>query len=156
MELKDKILKIMTVERLSASVFADRIGVQRSSISHILSGRNKPSLEFLQKIIGTFPNYSTEWLFMGNGTMHKDTEQEVPEVDSLTNQSLFEEKNSVNSVPAENIEQSRPTVEPIKPQHQTNPSINTPIVAAVNNTNKVVEQIIICYSDKTFDTYSPK
>ncbi len=51
----------------SASSFAEKIGVQRSSISHILSGRNKPSLEFVLKILSTFPEVELYWLLNGKG-----------------------------------------------------------------------------------------
>ena len=57
---------------LTASSFADRIGVQRSSISHLLSGRNKPSLEFVMKVVKTFPEVNLYWLLNGKGSFpHK-------------------------------------------------------------------------------------
>ena len=52
----------------SASSFAEKIGVQRSSISHILSGRNKPSLDFVLKILSTYPEVELYWLLNGKGT----------------------------------------------------------------------------------------
>ena len=51
----------------SASSFAEKIGVQRSSISHILSGRNKPSLEFVLKIVSSYPDVELYWLLNGKG-----------------------------------------------------------------------------------------
>lgn len=51
---------------LSASSFSDKIGVQRSSISHLLSGRNKPSLDFILKIMAAFPDTDLYWLLTGN------------------------------------------------------------------------------------------
>jgi len=60
--------KILRYYDLSASVFADKINVQRSSISHLLSGRNKPSLEFVLKVIKTFPDVNLYWLLNGKGT----------------------------------------------------------------------------------------
>ncbi len=51
----------------SASSFAEKIGVQRSSISHILSGRNKPSLDFILKILSAYPEVDLYWLFNGKG-----------------------------------------------------------------------------------------
>ncbi len=60
--------KILGYYDLSASVFADKIKVQRSSISHLLSGRNKPSLEFVLKVIKTFPEVNLYWLLNGKGT----------------------------------------------------------------------------------------
>jgi transcriptional regulator with XRE-family HTH domain len=67
----DRILLILKVKNLTASKFADEIGVQRSSISHILSGRNLPSLDLIQKILKTFPEVSSEWLLNGVGPMSK-------------------------------------------------------------------------------------
>ena len=52
---------------LTAAQFADKIGVQRSAVSHVLSGRNKPSLDFLIKIKKTFPDVNFEWLALGSG-----------------------------------------------------------------------------------------
>jgi transcriptional regulator with XRE-family HTH domain len=60
--------KILDHYGLSASSFADQVGVQRSSISHLLSGRNKPSLEFVLKLIGTFPEVDLYWLLHGKGS----------------------------------------------------------------------------------------
>ncbi len=57
---------VMEQQELNASAFAEVIGVQRSSISHILSGRNKPSLEFLAKIEAAFEEVNFEWLLKGN------------------------------------------------------------------------------------------
>lgn len=61
----DKILRYYDV---SASSFADQINVQRSSISHLLSGRNKPSLEFVMKVIKTYPEINLYWLLNGKGS----------------------------------------------------------------------------------------
>ena len=55
----------MKLNNLTASAFADEIGVQRSSMSHILSGRNKPSLELIQKVLSRFPKVSADWLIAG-------------------------------------------------------------------------------------------
>jgi len=78
----DRILLILKVKNLTASKFADEIGVQRSSISHILSGRNLPSLDLIQKILKTFPEVSSEWLLNGVGPMSK-----TPNMDLFTSES---------------------------------------------------------------------
>ena len=62
----EKLKKIISKEGLSASKFAEKIGVQRSSVSHILSGRNKPSLDFVLKIYKSIENIDLEWLFSEN------------------------------------------------------------------------------------------
>ncbi|MFS4468392.1 helix-turn-helix transcriptional regulator [Maribacter sp. 2210JD10-5] len=63
-----RIDRLLTYYELSASNFADKIGVQRSSISHLLKGRNKPSLEFILKIVDNFPEVNLYWLLYGKGT----------------------------------------------------------------------------------------
>ena len=60
--------KVIQFYGLSASSFAEKIGVQRSSISHILSGRNKPSLEFIMKVLSSFPEVDLYWLLNGKGS----------------------------------------------------------------------------------------
>ena len=65
MELTNRILEILEKSGLTPSEFADKIDVQRSAISHITSGRNKPSLDFLLKIKDAFPEIDTDWLLFG-------------------------------------------------------------------------------------------
>ena len=88
----ERIKKLIKYKKLNSSQFAEAIGVQRSSISHILSGRNNPSLDFVLKIIETFPEIETEWLLFGNGEMLK-------KYDLFTNSksTLFSKENKENS-----------------------------------------------------------
>jgi transcriptional regulator with XRE-family HTH domain len=65
MEIGDRIKVIIKVNQHTATSFADEIGVQRSSISHILNGRNKPSLDFIQKVLDKFPRVDPMWLITG-------------------------------------------------------------------------------------------
>ena len=67
MSFKDRLKLVIKDSNLTASAFAEKIDIQPSSISHVLSGRNKPSLEFIQKIISNFNNVTYEWLIDGNG-----------------------------------------------------------------------------------------
>lgn len=66
-----RLTKIMEFYELSAAAFADRIDVGRSSISHIISGRNKPSLEFVMKVVKGFPEVELYWLLNGKGSFPK-------------------------------------------------------------------------------------
>lgn len=74
-DFAERIKKILEHHTLTASLFADKIGVQRSSISHILSGRNKPSLDFILKITGEFPDVDIYWLLNGKGSFPKVIEE---------------------------------------------------------------------------------
>ncbi len=67
--MNERLLKIMEHFNYSPSIFADEIGVIRSSISHIISGRNNPGLELLQKVLIRFPQISSDWLLLGRGEM---------------------------------------------------------------------------------------
>jgi transcriptional regulator with XRE-family HTH domain len=76
MYMKDRIAKIIQVEGVTAAQFAERIGISASSLSHILSGRNNPSLEVVMKIHKTFDHISLNWLLYGEGEMETDVESE--------------------------------------------------------------------------------
>lgn len=74
----ERLKYIMKLNSLSSSAFADKIGVQRSSISHVLSGRNKPSLEFIQKVLEAFPKVNAQWLITGEKVVSQEkTEDEI-------------------------------------------------------------------------------
>ena len=77
MDLNDRISRIIEHSKLTPSEFADEIEVQRSSISHITSGRNKPSLEFIMKIKNKFPTISWDWLINGSGEMFEKKEKKL-------------------------------------------------------------------------------
>ncbi len=74
MELKDRIATIIQVNNHSASSFADLLGIQRSSVSHILNGRNNPSLDFIQKVLDNFPRVDPGWLLTGKNPESKKSE----------------------------------------------------------------------------------
>ncbi|MDT8418333.1 MAG: helix-turn-helix transcriptional regulator, partial [Lutibacter sp.] len=69
---------LMDYYEISAALLAEKIEVQRSSISHILSGRNKPSLEFVLKILKAFPEVELYWLLNGVGNFPKQVEVKTP------------------------------------------------------------------------------
>ena len=70
--MKDRILKFLKNENKSSAQFAEEIGVQPSGISHIISGRNNPSLDFVIKMLEKYSFLSTEWLLFGKGSMYKE------------------------------------------------------------------------------------
>jgi transcriptional regulator with XRE-family HTH domain len=70
--MKERIFEFLRAENKSSSQFAEEIGVQPSGVSHILSGRNNPSLDFVLKMLEKYRYLSTEWLLFGKGSMYKD------------------------------------------------------------------------------------
>ncbi|GAB1855597.1 helix-turn-helix transcriptional regulator [Flavobacteriaceae bacterium MHTCC 0001] len=123
-EFAKRLKKVIEFYDESASSFAEKIGVQRSSISHILSGRNKPSLDFVLKVLSTFPEVELYWLLNGKGTFPKtDTIQ----VANSSTPSLFTQP------------KEPPVVSPQKPK--------------LDNKEKHIERIVIFYSDGSFENY---
>ena len=86
-EIVSRIEEVRKNHQLTAASFATKIGVQRSAISHILSGRNKPSLEFLMKIHDTFEEVNLEWLILGKSSpISQDSKTGPnPKINQLTN-----------------------------------------------------------------------
>lgn len=90
--MTDKILMVLKYLNISPAQFADEIGVQRSSISHLLSGRNNPSLDFIKKILIKYPEINTEWIIMNKGTMIKKEITSQPDLFSQVNTNKIELK----------------------------------------------------------------
>lgn len=93
MLIQERIEIIMKTNQMSPSQFADKIGIQRSNLSHVLNGRNKPSLDFLDKIITAFPKVNASWLITGEireGEFSGDAVAPIrePEINRKTEASL--------------------------------------------------------------------
>ena len=85
----------MESEGLKSSALADIIGVNRATISHILSGRNKPSIDFLEKLLSAYPNINANWLISGIGYMHSDIKKnEVVSTKKIGKVVVFYDDNS--------------------------------------------------------------
>ena len=94
--MENRIQKIIDKQGISLNAFAQEIGVNRSTVSHILTGRNKPSVEVLQKILKRFPELSSDWLLLGNGGMY--AKKESSEVHSSPQQTVRVAAKSVEKV----------------------------------------------------------
>lgn len=73
--MKDRIILLIKAMNQTAAQFADEIGVQKSSISHIISGRNNASLDFIQKILFRYPEVNMDWLMFGKGPIFKSPDE---------------------------------------------------------------------------------
>jgi transcriptional regulator with XRE-family HTH domain len=80
-ELSERLQIIIDLKEIQPSKFADEIGVQRSSMSHIIAGRNKPSLDFLQKVVQRYPEININWLLSGIGEPIFAEKKEKPDTD---------------------------------------------------------------------------
>ena len=140
-QFSKRIQKVMDEYDLNATSFADAIDVGRSSISHIISGRNKPSLEFVMKIIAAFPEVELYWLLNGKGSFPKKSAVNIPPRKNSENQleANFEEKKE-----SEQKETSYQT--PLEYKNQ--PELRA-------DSNSEIERIVIFYKDGTFKNFMP-
>ena len=72
-----RLKKWLDLNSKKASELASNIGVNRATISHILSGRNKPSIDFLEKLLNVYPNLNANWLITGVGSIHLDLDDDI-------------------------------------------------------------------------------
>ena len=75
--MNKRLQQFLSAENITQSQFADRIGVTKASVSHILSGRNKPGFDFIENMAACYPNLNLDWLIGGKGRMYKGTEPAV-------------------------------------------------------------------------------
>jgi transcriptional regulator with XRE-family HTH domain len=136
--MKDRIIEFLKAENKTSAQLAEEIGVQPSGISHILSGRNNPSLDFVMKMLEKYKYLSTEWLLFGKGNMYREQGM----------QKLFDDGLLKTGESAE-IEITG-TPEPGRNVGSTQSKAG----AAVKN-EPVVEKIVWFYSDKSFKEYFP-
>jgi len=129
----DKRLRLLLEnERLTSSQFAKIVGYMPSSISHILSGRNKPGFDFIQEILKKFDTINPEWLLLGRGEIYKTTDK----VSDNNKESAFRESITTSKVESE---PDSPYVTDVK----------------VKSDGKVIVKVLIFYFDKTFTEYIP-
>ena len=140
--MKDRIAHIIRAKNLTAAEFALRLGIQPSNISHLLSGRNNPSLDFVKKLKETFPEYNLDWIIFGKGPM---TVSE-PFLESVTDgpiPAVHDQENPNGQMP-EGTLFSRPK------------EVDLPIKPLVSPTELALKQIVLVYSDNTFELISPR
>jgi transcriptional regulator with XRE-family HTH domain len=141
--MKDRLLKFLKEEKISSTRFAEEIGVQPSSISHILSGRNNPSYDFIVKTMKRYKKLNIEWLLTGTGEMFKSYKQSTL-FDSNENQkdenTGFENKKSLTA--SENDDQGTEQ--------------NTHLSEIIHSQHKEIERIVIFFKDRTFIHYLPE
>ena len=151
--MKDRLTQFLQFEQLSPARFADILGVQRSGISHLLSGRNKPGFDLIEKMLVKFPDLSAEWLITGKGSICK--ERNVP--------TLLPENVNVISPPigtappqAERLEASL-DVAPEKQHITSEKQALLPLdLSGGKPHDRAISKIVILYTDRSFGEYHPE
>lgn len=141
--MKERIISFLRAENKSSAQFAEEIGVQPSGISHILSGRNKPSLDFIIKMLEKYTFLSTDWLLFGKGQMYKDPKMgdlfDIP----LSVDDLGKKRDKLENDDPVPYGKSRTAAEKNESLPQNDDSFR-------------IKKIICLYTDNSFDEYSER
>ena len=143
--IKDRLAHILRAKNLTASQFADLMEIQPSNVSHLLNGRNKPSIDFLIKLKETFPEYSFDWIIMGK----KPITINEPNPVNADNQEI--KSNKIEDMRVVEFDDIDENLDEKVPEMMDNPFENK--VQQIDN--KEIERILIVYSDKTFEVLIP-
>lgn len=141
--MKERILALLKEKQISATKLADIIDVQRSSISHILSGRNKPSFDFIEKILMAYPDLNAQWLITGKGEMY--THQK-----SLFNEDFQSSVKPKNLTSRESHIQNK-----VDDNIELNKSETDKSNLSSDENKEQIERIVIFYLDGKFKEYKP-
>lgn len=162
--MKERLIQLLDMEQLSPSKFADIIGVQRSSISHVISGRNKPSFDFLQKTLKAFPGLNADWLILGNGTMYDQIGRGVSgnlfAAPAEANEAPYPGDIQEDAHPVDQITDFGPPDEGDAGAVHVDISDDTAEVSASDSppesdSTKKVVQVMVFYDDDTFKSFKP-
>jgi len=179
----ERVLELIRVKKISPSQLADAIGVQRSGISHLVSGRNKPSLEFITRILTFFPDVNPDWLLFGKkpifrngsitdleltGELHAFEDKHLksgPDFKSQTSigEELFGKEEIFNEKQLHTEDQ---LVEDKISEHEIKGSADAPLLKKGKEKlltsltkeagGKKAERIVILYTDRTFGEFFPE
>lgn len=141
-EMKDRIAHIIRAKNLTAAEFALRLGIQPSNISHLLSGRNNPSLDFVKKLKETFPEYSLEWIIFGRGPITvSEPFAPVTPIEPVSTDTYVE-------IPVEPMAEETLFDQPKAEEKRLDQLMPSP--------TGTLKQIILVYSDNSFEQLSPR
>ncbi|MCI7430400.1 MAG: helix-turn-helix transcriptional regulator [Bacteroidales bacterium] len=136
--MKDRILQLLEEKAMTLAAFADEIGVERSTMSHIKSGRSNPSLDVALKILERFPEVSTDWLILGKGSM-------FGQITNPYEPTLFDQTQPTASYTAEYAQKQAPETVSQPTSLQNEPS-----------TQRSIVRVILFYDDNTFEQIDKK
>lgn len=172
MDLNERISKIIEYSELSSSEFADAVEVQRSSISHITSGRNKPSLDFLIKVKERFPELEWDWMITGKGEMLKSVDNDFKSKEKTDVRSpldlftMIEDDNFGKSeieIKKEDITKSKrqepsitlPNESKLNLEESQRLEVESSESSLSNQKSTKIKRIVIFFEDGKFESFEP-
>ena len=141
--MNTRLKQFLAAENITQAQFADSINVVRASVSHVLSGRNNPSFDFIKAMMQQYPNLNIDWLMFGKGRMYKDSRQEPEPVEDLLFSDLDIEDDLRAPSPAP-VEEKTPSI-------ASSTTLNTSIENMQQSVNqRKVSKILILFDDGTY------
>ena len=146
--IKDRISHILRAQNLTATQFAELMQIQPSNVSHLLSGRNKPSLDFLIKLKEVFPEYNYEWIILGKKPITTN------DSNIISKESVFDKVEMTQH--NENVEDTENVIVSKSHDLDTNDNPVDSLIPKItnNSSSSSLKQIIYVYDDHTFEVYN--
>lgn len=167
-DINNRIKSILEESQLTPADFAAAIGISRSNLTHLLSGRNQPSFSLLEKLLKAFPQVRTEWLVTGLGDMLRDEEDFVQTVEAISQNTPAPHTQFEMDFDIEEENEPSVTTNAETSSEPNNDKASRPILAAnippktrlqrgsQRQPLKKVQKIVYFYTDNTFDEYYPR
>lgn len=157
-----RLQQFLAAENITQAQFADRIGVARASVSHIIAGRNKPGFDFIQSMSRSFPDLNLEWLIHGKGRMYRDGRKEAAPLPQNVEGQLFaavqEEAPAPQAAPepAPEAPATPDSPAPVQPAEKKSEQVENKHIfaespkAALQPNGRRITRIVVFYDDNTY------
>ena len=149
--MHEKLPILMKSEGLTSSRLAELLGIQPSGISHLISGRNKPSFDLLQKILRRFPNINPDWLLLDSEEMYRKENNAATKGDLLDA--------SKSEMPAFSANQAEETNSTTERNNETKSGADVATILSAQTdggSQRKVKRVILLYNDHSFESYEMK
>lgn len=167
--INNRIKRILEATQLPPADFATAIGISRSNLTHLLSGRNQPSFSLLEKLLKAFPQIRTEWLVTGLGEMVRDDDNFAQTGNAISQPNPLPHTQFEIDFGDENNETAENSNSPIEITQKTSNN-KSPLADLSNNMqqklrlqcntqrqmSKKIQKIVYFYTDNTFEEYFPR
>lgn len=156
--MKEKLQFLLKSKGLSASTLANMLEIQPSGISHLMSGRNKPSFDLVVKILKVFPDINPDWLLLDKGEMNRSsmsnnspTLEEAAPAATLDGSLFDQSRNSQFSETSDEVKNEQSNIF-ATPQHDSQSSVFSAL--NVVGSSKVPQRVIVLYADGSFESFT--
>ena len=161
--MEDRIKKFMEYKGISPSELADSIGVQRSNVTHVIKGRNKPSFQFIEKLLQIYPEINAKWLLLGEGNMVEGSVKSrtlfdpipTPVINTSISGKMTEPEKKLGPEIIDEITLTTKKETSSPPPIQEMKETENELYDSFFGSEKPIERLIVFFKDQTFKVYNP-